>query len=92
VYALYSWMSELDYVVEPKVGCPDNDPNDAAFIRATATFEGHDAIKEYVPCKMYPLAACFGFESMPLGTTSVSKVETTLPLFAVGTIAMGHAD
>jgi hypothetical protein len=80
VYALHSWMSELDYTIEPKVECPDNDPNDAAFVRATATIGGCDAIEEYVTCKMYPLAVGFGFESMPLGMTPVSKVETPLPL------------
>jgi hypothetical protein len=38
------------------------------------------------------MAASFGFESVPLGTTPVSKVETLLPLFAMGTIAMEHTD
>jgi hypothetical protein len=41
---------------------------------------------------MYSLAIGFGFESVPLGTTPVSKVETPLPLFVVGTVAAGHAD
>jgi hypothetical protein len=40
---------------------------------------------------MYPLAAGFNFERVPLGTTPVSKVETPLPLFAVGNIAKEHA-
>jgi hypothetical protein len=29
---------------------------------------------------------------MPLGITPVSKVETPLPLFAVGTVAVEHVD
>jgi hypothetical protein len=74
-------MSKLDYAVEPKVECLDNDPNDAAFVQATATIGGRDAVEEYVECKMYPLAASTGFESVPLGMTPVSKVETPLPLF-----------
>jgi hypothetical protein len=78
VYALHSRMSELDYAIEPEVECSNNDPN--------------DVVEEYVACKMYPLALGFGFESMPLGTTPVSKVETPLSLFAVGTIAVGHTD
>jgi hypothetical protein len=90
VYALHSWMSELDYAIEPEVECPDNDPNDAAFVHAIATIGGRDAVKEYVVCKVYPLAVSFGFESAPLGTTPVSKVETPLPLFAMGTIAVEH--
>jgi hypothetical protein len=85
-------MSELDYAVEPKVECPDNDPNDVAFVRATTTIRGCDAIEEFVACKMYPLAAYFGFESVPLGTTPMSKVETPLPLFVVRNIATKHTD
>jgi hypothetical protein len=41
---------------------------------------------------MYLLAAGFGFESVPLGMISVSKVETPLPLFVVGNIAAEHVD
>jgi hypothetical protein len=37
MHALHSWMSELDYAIEPEVECPDNYPNDDAFVRATAT-------------------------------------------------------
>jgi hypothetical protein len=79
VYALHLWMSELDYSVEPKVECTDDDPNDAAFVRETATIEGHDTVEKCVAYKMYLLAG-FGFDS-------VSKVETPLPLFAVGNVA-----
>jgi hypothetical protein len=39
VYALHSPMGELDYAVEPEVECPDNDPNDVAFIQTTATIQ-----------------------------------------------------
>jgi hypothetical protein len=92
VYALHSWMSELYYTVEPEVECPNNNPNNAAFVRATTTIGGRDAVEEYVACKIYPLAASFGFESVPLGMTPVSKVETPLPLFIVGTIAVEHVD
>jgi hypothetical protein len=45
-----------------------------------------------VACKMYPLAAGFSFESAPLRMIAVLKVETPLPLFAVGTIAAEHVD
>jgi hypothetical protein len=92
MHALYSRMSELDYAIEPKVECSDNDPNDAAFIRATATIGGGDATEEYVACKIFLLAAGFGFESMHLGTTPMSRVETPLLLFAMGNIAVEHAD
>jgi hypothetical protein len=85
-------MGELDYAIEPEVECSDNDPNDAAFIRATVTIGGCDAVEEYTTCKIFPLAASFGFESVPLGTTPVSRVETPFPLFVVGTIAAEYTD
>jgi hypothetical protein len=85
-------MGELDYAVEPEVQCPDDDPNDAAFVRATATFEGRDAIEEYVACKTYPLEVETALRLFAVGTIAVSKVETALRLFAVGTIAAEHAN
>jgi hypothetical protein len=87
VYALHSWMGELDYAVEPEVEYLDNDPNDPTFIRATATIGGCAAVKEHVACKICSLAVSFVFESGALGMTPMSKVETPLPLFAVE-----HAD
>jgi hypothetical protein len=92
MYAPHSRMSELDYTIEPEVECPDSDPNDAAFVRATTTIGCHDVVEEYVACKIYPFAANFGFESVPLGITPVLKVETPVPLFVVGTITVNHAD
>jgi hypothetical protein len=85
-------MGELDYAVEPEVQCPDDDPNDAAFVRATATFEGRDAIEEYMACKTYPLEVETALRLFAVGTIAVSKVETALRLFAVGTIAAEHAN
>jgi hypothetical protein len=85
-------MSELDYDLEPEVGCPNDDPNNVAFVRETSTIRGCNVVEEYVECKMYLLAAGFGFENMSLGMTPVSKVETPLPLFAVGIVVVGHAD
>jgi hypothetical protein len=84
VHALHSWMSELDFAVEPKVEYPDNDLDDAAFVWVSATIGGRDAIEAHVACKMYPLAV--GFD-----TTLVSKVEVPLSLFAVENVTAKHA-
>jgi hypothetical protein len=51
---LHSWMSELDYAIDLEVECSDNDPDDVAFVQATATIRGHGTIEEYVACKVYP--------------------------------------
>jgi hypothetical protein len=91
MFALHSQMSELDYAVKPEVECSDDDPNDAAFVRAMATIGGRDVVEEYVACKMYPLATGFGFESVPVGMTPMSKVELPLPPFVVSTISAEHA-
>jgi hypothetical protein len=85
-------MSELDFAVEPEVECSDDDPNDAAFVQAIAAIRGRDVVEEYVACKMIPLAIGFGFKSMSVGMTLVSKVETCLPQFTMRTIAVEHAD
>jgi hypothetical protein len=58
----------------------------------TTTIGGRGAVEEYVACKIYPLAASFDFEIVPLGMTPVLKVETPLPLFAVGSITVEHTD
>jgi hypothetical protein len=89
---IFGCLRELDYAVEPKLECPDNDPNDDVIIRATATIEGYDAVKEYITCKMYLLAAGFGFHSVALDMTPMLKVEIPLPLFAVENIATEHAN
>jgi hypothetical protein len=44
MYALHSRMGELDFAMEPKDECPDNDPNDVAVIQATATIGGRDVV------------------------------------------------
>jgi hypothetical protein len=74
-------------VVEPEVNCPDDDANDAAFVQATSTIGGWDAIKEFMACKMYPLASSFGFKGMTLSTTPVSKVRTLLSVFPMETFS-----
>jgi hypothetical protein len=79
-----SWIAPLSLRWQKHV-CSNNDPNDASFVWAAATIEGRDAVEEYVACKIFSLAASFGFESVPLGMTP-------LPLFDVGTIAMEHTD
>jgi hypothetical protein len=76
-------MSALDYVVEPKLDCPDDDANDVAFIRATNTIGSREVVEEFVACKMYPLASSFGFKGVTLGTTPVSKVRTPLLVFLI---------
>jgi hypothetical protein len=81
VYALHSRISALDYMVEPGVKCSDNDMNDAAFVCATVTIAGRDAVEDFIACGMYPLASSFVFRDLTIGITVVSKVKTLLPVF-----------
>jgi hypothetical protein len=74
-------MSELDYIMESEFECPDSDVNAAAFVRVTGTIEGCSFVKEFLACRMYPLASGFGFRDVAIGTTTMSKVETPLPIF-----------
>jgi hypothetical protein len=84
-------MSALDYVVEPKLDCPNDDANDVAFIRATNTIGSREVVEEFVACKMYPLASSFGFKGVTLGTTPVSKVRTPLPVFLMEMVFVENA-
>jgi hypothetical protein len=85
-------MSVLDYIVEPMVDCPGSDANDTAFVQATTTIGGCDAVEEFLACGMYPLLADFGFGVVRVGTTVMSKVETPLPVFPVEAISMEAAN
>jgi hypothetical protein len=76
-------MSALDYTVELEFECLDNDPNDIAFVRVTATIRGQDAVEEFVACKMFSLAVGFGFKEVTISMTPMSKVRTPLPMFPV---------
>jgi hypothetical protein len=84
-------MSVMDHVVEPEVECPDDDSNDAAFVGVTATIGGRDTVKEFVTCKMYPLAFGFGFRGMTIGATLVSKVQTPLLVFPMEVVSTESA-
>jgi hypothetical protein len=81
VHVLHSRMSVLDYTVEPEVECSDDDTNDAAFVQATIIIGSRDTIEEFLACKMFALASGFGFKYVPVSTTPVSKIRTSLPLF-----------
>jgi hypothetical protein len=37
VYALHSYMTELNFMMDPPFDCPDDEVNDAAIIKATHT-------------------------------------------------------
>jgi hypothetical protein len=91
VYVLHTRMTVLDYMVESEVDCLDDDLNNAAFIRATSTIGGRDAIEEFKACKMYPLAYSFGFKGVALGMTPVSNVHTLLLVFLVETASAKNA-
>jgi hypothetical protein len=91
VYAPHSRMGALDYVVEPDLECPDDDPNDVAFIHATTTIGGRDAVEEFVTCKMYPLTFSFSFRGVTIGTTPMSKVQTPLLVFPVEVVSIEGA-
>jgi hypothetical protein len=84
-------MITLDYVVKSEVECPDDDPIDVAFVRTTATIGGWDVVKEFVACKMYPLAFGFGFRGMTVSTTPVSKVHTPMPMFPLEAVSTANA-
>jgi hypothetical protein len=74
VHVLHSYMTDLEYVMEPPHDCPDSDPNDKAFIRATTTIGGRDAVEEFMSSKIWPLSAGLDFNKILEALTPISKV------------------
>jgi hypothetical protein len=55
IYALHSYMTALDFAMEPPFECGDDDAGDVAFVKATRSIGGRDAIEEYMACGLFPL-------------------------------------
>jgi hypothetical protein len=85
-------MSTLDYTVELDVKCPNRDVNDAIFIQVTTTIRGRDVVEEFLTCGVYPLSAGFGFGSVSIDMTTMSKVEMPLSVFPVEVIPVETAN
>jgi hypothetical protein len=45
---LHSYMANLEYVMEPLHNCPVDDSKHKAFVHATTTIGGRDAIEEFM--------------------------------------------
>jgi hypothetical protein len=58
VYVLHSYMTDLCFMTDPPFDCPD-EVSDAAFVKATHTIGGWDAVEEYMACKLHPLFLSF---------------------------------
>jgi hypothetical protein len=74
-------MTKLEFVTEPSYQCPDNEAGDLAFVKATRTIGGRDAIEEYTACELLPLSASFYLGVILEGETPVSKLMVPLPTF-----------
>jgi hypothetical protein len=46
----------LDFKTEPSFECGNNDASYAAFVSATRSIGGWDAIEEYMACGLFPLS------------------------------------
>jgi hypothetical protein len=79
---LHSYMTELEYLMEPPYNCTDDDVNDKGFVHATTRIGGHDAIEEFMPVK---------FGEVVEAKAPISKVVAPLPKF-VATKRDGEGD
>jgi hypothetical protein len=92
IYALCSYMTGLDFSMEPPFECPDDDTNDVAFVKATLLIGSRDAIEEYMACGFFPLSASFTLGEDANGQTPVSKLTLPLPEFPVARLPREMAD
>jgi hypothetical protein len=83
VCALHSYMTEWNIVMIPPFDCPDDEVNDAAFIKATHTISGQDAVEEYMACGLFPLLASFRLGEVADGEILVSKILAPMPNFPI---------
>jgi hypothetical protein len=56
------------------VNCLDTDLNDATFVQAMTMIGGHDTIKEFLACRLYPISTGFNFGEVSNDTTAASMV------------------
>jgi hypothetical protein len=83
IFALHSYMSKLEFVMEPSYQCPNSEVGDLAFVKATHTIGGRDAILEYMACELFPLTASFDLVVILEGETPMSKLMVPLPEFPI---------
>jgi hypothetical protein len=83
VYALWSDMCALDFVMEPLFECINDDDGGAAFFYATRSIGGWDATEEYMAWRLFPLLDSFGLREIEDGERPVSKITLPLPEFPV---------
>jgi hypothetical protein len=83
VYALHSYITELSIVSNPSFSCPNDDVSDGAFVKATRTIGGRDAMEEYVVCELFSLSANFGLGEIADEETPVLKVSAPMTDFPV---------
>jgi hypothetical protein len=83
MHVLHSYMVALDFATEPLFECVDDDAGDVAFVKATRSIGGRDAIEEYMACRLFPLVASFGLGEIADGETPVSKILLPLSEFPV---------
>jgi hypothetical protein len=69
-------MTRLDFVTDDEAG-------DVAFIKATRTIGGRDAIEEYMASGLFPLLVSFNLGEIAEEETLVSKLPVPLPEFPV---------
>jgi hypothetical protein len=77
-YPLSSTMTRLNYLMEAPSDCRLEDTNFVAFIEATSIIEGHDIVKEFLACGLWPLNEKFGFE-VEAKESPLSKVVVLMP-------------
>jgi hypothetical protein len=43
----------VNFVTDPPFDCPDDEVNDAAFVKPTHMISGRDAVEEYMACGLF---------------------------------------
>jgi hypothetical protein len=76
-------MSTLNFHMKPSIQDFGEDLSDDAFVWASRSIKGRNAMEEFVSCGVWPLAGDVTFEHVKVDLTPVSNLKVPLPRFSL---------
>jgi hypothetical protein len=76
-------MTELNFVTDPPFECLHDEIGDAAFVKATHTIGGRDAMEEDMACVLFTRSVSISLVEVSNWETHVSKLSAPMPDFLV---------
>jgi hypothetical protein len=81
VWALHTYMTELNFMTDPPFDYPDDEVNDAAFIKATRTISGRNAVEEYMAYGLFRYQQASGWVKLSTGRHMCQSYQPLWQIF-----------